>query len=137
MPRVSVIMPTYAHAHFIRRAIASLSAQSFTNWELVIVDDAAPDDTADIIAPMLADPRFVYLRHPVNLGLGAALNIGLAGARGEYITYLPSDDVMYADHLATLVASLDSAPDAKLAYSGVRLHYNCFAEGQIPVTGCN
>ena len=130
-PRVSVLMPTYGHASFVRRAIAALLAQSLTDWELIIVDDASPDDTANIVAPYLKDLRISYERLPRNVGTGAALNRALDKARADIIAYLPSDDLYYSDHLESLVAALDAAPEAMLAYSGVRHHYNKTANGQI------
>lgn len=130
-PRVSVLMPTHAHAHFIRRAIASLEAQTFSDWELVVVDDASPDATQSVVAPLLADARVRYLRLPGNVGLGAALNAGLELARGALMAYLPSDDLYHAAHLASLVAALERHGDAVLAFSGVRHHYNRRAEGRI------
>src|SRR5690349_8598746 len=101
-PRVSVLMPTYKQAHFIRRAIDSLNAQTLTSWELIIIDDGSPDDTRAVLSSALADPRLRYHRLPHNRGLGAALNFGLDRAQAPLIAYLPSDDVYYADHLARL-----------------------------------
>ena len=81
-PRVSVLMPTWNHAHFVGRAIASLLEQELSAWELVIIDDASPDDTARVVQPFLDDPRIRYHRLPENRGLGAALNIGLTARAG-------------------------------------------------------
>ena len=122
-PRVSVLMPTFKQAAFIRRALESLRAQTFQDWELVIVDDGSPDDTQAVIEPYLADPRLRLIRLAKNGGLGAALNTATAEARGRYLAYLPSDDVYYPDHLARLVDRLDSQPDVVLAYSGLRWEY--------------
>lgn len=130
-PRISVIMPTYEHAHFIRRAIDSLLCQTLTDWELRIIDDGSPDNTPELVSAYQHDPRVHYKRLPCNCGLGAALNAGLNQARGALIAYLPSDDVYYANHLASLVQCLDEHPEAVLAYSGVRHHYNRSAPGQI------
>ncbi len=130
-PRVSVLMPTFDQAAFIRRAIESLCAQTLTDWELIVVDDGSPDDTAALVAPYLADGRIHYHRLERNQGMGAALNHALAHARSALIAYLPSDDVYYAEHLASLVAGLADNPGAVLAYAGVRHHYNRTAPGQI------
>lgn len=131
-PCVSVLMPTWNHAHFIRGAIASLLAQDFSAWELVIVDDGSPDDTARVVQPFLDDTRIRYQRLPGNRGLGAALNAGLDSARGKLIAYLPSDDLFHRPHLSSLVALLDTHPAIGLAYAGVRHHYNRAATGRIP-----
>ena len=131
-PLVSVIMPTHAHAPFICRALESLLAQTLTHWELIVVDDASPDDTAGAVRPYLDDPRIRYERLSRNLGLGAALNCGMDLAHGRLIAYLPSDDVLYVDHLQLLHECLAAHPQAVLAYSGVRHHYNRSARGFIP-----
>ncbi len=130
-PRVSVLMPTYRHAQVIRRAIESLCAQTMQDWELLVVDDGSPDGTEQAVAPLLVDKRIRYRRLDSNRGLGAALNYGLALARARLIAYLPSDDVYYPEHLASLIQCLESNPLAVLAYSGVRYHYNRYAGGQI------
>jgi glycosyltransferase involved in cell wall biosynthesis len=124
MPLVSVLMPTYKHEAFIERALESLLAQELADWELLIVDDGSPDNTAERVEPFLADARIRYRRLPENVGLGAALNLALDDAQGEFIAYLPSDDVYYAAHLRTLAETLAAHPAAVLAHSGVRDNYN-------------
>src|SRR5687768_16316454 len=119
-PRISVVMPTYGHARFIAGAIGTLVAQSLSDWELVIVDHGSPDDTADVVAPYLRDPRIRYQRLDRNVGLGAALNVGLGRARAALIAYLPSDDRYWPDHLGSLAGRLHAEPAAALAYAGVR-----------------
>jgi len=130
-PAISVLMPTFGHARFIAAAIASLLKQERSDWELIVVDDGSPDDTATVIAPYLADPRIRYERLPSNLGLGAALNVALGRARAPLIAYLPSDDRYDPEHLGSLAARLDAEPAAVLAYAGVRHHYNRCADGAI------
>ncbi|HEU4622661.1 MAG TPA: glycosyltransferase family A protein [Burkholderiaceae bacterium] len=131
MPRVCVLMPTWNHAAFIERALDSLLAQSFTDWELIIVDDASPDNTAAVVAHRLIDDRIRYQRLNDNVGLGAALNIALDASRAPLVAYLPSDDVWYREHLEHLVAALDAAPRAALAIAGVRYRYNRHAHARI------
>lgn len=132
VPRVSVVMPTFEQAAFIGRALDSLWAQTFADWELIVVDDGSCDGSAAVLAPWLADSRVRYLRFDSNGGLGRAINAGLDLARGALVAYLPSDDLWYADHLAQLVAALERAPGAVLAYAGVRHHYKRSAPGIIP-----
>ena len=115
VPRVSVLMPTFKHAAFIRRALESLRAQTLTDWELIIVDDGSPDATREVVAPYLTDTRIHYHRLSHNQGLGAALNVGTSLACGRYLSYLPSDDIYYPDHLARLASVLDQHPDIYLA----------------------
>ncbi len=128
-PKVSVLMPTFQQERFIGRAIRSLFDQRHDNWELIIVDDGG--DASKAVEPFLADPRVRYHREPVNLGLGAALNVGLDLAESGLIAYLPSDDVYYPDHLSSLVQSLAREPDSVLSYSGIRHHYNRESTGAI------
>lgn len=128
---VSVLMPTFNQASFIRRALESLCNQTLTDWELVIVDDGSSDETPEVIAPYLADIRMRYYRLDSNRGLGAALNYALERARTLLVTYLPSDDVYYPDHLASLTSCFEGHADAVLAYSGVRHHHNLSSMGQI------
>lgn len=130
-PQVSVLMPTYKQVHFIRRALDSLFAQTWSNWELHLIDDGSPDQTREAVAAYLTDSRVHYHRFEHNQGLGAALNYGLEQAKAGLIAYLPSDDVYYAEHLASLVAALKNKPTTVAAYSGVRHHYNRNAAGQI------
>jgi hypothetical protein len=131
LPRVSVMMPTYDQEDFIARAVQSLQAQTFTDWELVIVDDGSPGDVRAALGTLCDDSRIRCTRLSMNSGVGNAFNEGLRLAQGEYIAYLPSDDLYYRDHLASLVAALESNPDTVLAYSGVRYNYNRYSDGQI------
>ncbi|MFT4041260.1 MAG: glycosyltransferase family A protein, partial [Thermomicrobiales bacterium] len=126
-PVVSVVMPTYKQARFLPRAVQSLLDQTLTNWELIIVDDGSPDDTQQVVQPYLADPRVRLITFPRNAGLGRALNAGLDAARAELIAYLPSDDVYYPGHLASLAACFTNQPDLALASSGLRHSYNRYA----------
>jgi hypothetical protein len=131
-PLVSVLIPTFEQAHFIARALASLQAQTLDAWEAIVVDDGSQDGTAAALAPFLADARIRALRLDANGGLGRALNVGLDATTAPLVAYLPSDDVWYPDHLASLAAGLGADRGAVLAYSGVRWRYNRRAEGCIP-----
>ena len=105
-PIISVIMPTYKHEMFIRRAISSLLEQSFTNWELIVINDDSPDKTEEVMQEYLKDERIRYYRNKYNKGLVACLNFGLSIALAPYIAYLPSDDVIYKNHLQTLYSNI-------------------------------
>jgi len=131
VPAVSVVMPTHRQAAFVPRSIASLLAQRVEAWELIVVIDGPDADAEVALQPFLADPRIRVLRLPDNRGFGAALNAGLDEARSEAVAYLPSDDVYYPEHLATLLTALSRTPGAAFAYSGVRHHHKCTAEGAI------
>ena len=131
MARISVLMPTYDQEAFIARALDSLLAQTFTDWELILIDDGSPGDVPYAIRRFSGDPRIRYRRLDANGGVGLALNTALDASTGEFIAYLPSDDVYHAAHLGSLVEVLDANPDAVLAFSGVRYRYNKTALGQI------
>ncbi|MFD8339067.1 glycosyltransferase [Streptomyces solisilvae] len=114
-------MPTYRQAEFLPRALRSLAEQSFTDWELVVVNDGSPDDTERIIREFDCR-RLTYVSFEENRGLGAALNAATEHAEGRYISYLPSDDVYAPDHLTTCVELLEARDEIHLAYGGVRWH---------------
>jgi glycosyltransferase involved in cell wall biosynthesis len=128
--RISVIMPVFNQACFVKRAIESLRLQTIQSWELLIINDGSTDNLTAVIAPYLDDSRIKYVKNETNLGLGACLNIGLAKATANFIAYLPADDIYYRDHLETLLVSL-SQGDHMLAYSGVRYNYNRFSSNRI------
>ncbi len=128
-PRISVVMPTWGQGNFIRRALESLLAQELSDWELVIVDDGSPDDTAAVVEPYLRDERIHLHRLRENGGLGAALNHGLGLVQAPFVAYLPSDDIIYGDHLESLASCLDAAPDAVLAFAGVKHEFRVPGKG--------
>ena len=118
--QISVVMPTYDQEAFLPAAVASLEAQTLTDWELVVVDDGSPGNVEAALGPALDDPRIRLVRLTANEGLGAALNHGLDATTGGYVAYLPSDDLLHAEHLASLAAVLDAHPAAALAVAGIR-----------------
>lgn len=121
----SVIMPTYNQVEYIRRAILSLTQQSYDKWELIIVDDGCTDYTReDIEDYLIAYPNIIYLRNQRNEGMGYAINQGLAIARYNYIAYLPSDDYFYVDHLKNLKDKFEESEDVVLVYSGMKYDLN-------------
>lgn len=90
-PLVSVIIPTYRRAALVPRAIESVRRQTYRNLEILVVDDASPDDTREVVES-IADTRLRYIRHDKNKGLPAVRNTGIRSARGEYIAFLDDDD---------------------------------------------
>lgn len=93
-PRVSIVLPTYNGAKYIRQSIDSCLGQSYGNIELVVVDDGSTDATPSIVHSY-QDERIRYVRHKDNMGLPHALNTGFAAASGDYLTWT-SDDNFYA-----------------------------------------
>lgn len=123
-PIVTVLMYAFRYAAFIHRALESLFAQQFEDWELIVLDDASPDETLDLVATAQQDRRVRYERLDSHLGMGAALNHGLGLAAGRYIAYLPADDLWYPEHLARLVGLLEINPEAVAAYGDARWGYS-------------
>ena len=116
IPKVSVIVPTHDRADLLPRAIDSVLAQTYGDYEIVIVDDCSADDTQDVIA-RFSDPRIRSFRHDRNMGQSAAINTGIAHARGEYIGFLDDDDEWMPGKLEGQVALLDaSPPDVAMVY---------------------
>lgn len=118
MPKVSVIIPCYNQAHFLPEALASVQAQTFQDWECIIVNDGSPDNTAEVAREWIArDSRFQYIEKP-NGGLSSARNRGLQEATGEYVHFLDSDDYVAPEFYREMVRSLESDPGACLAFTG-------------------
>ncbi len=97
-PLVSIVIPTYNRGYCIEECIRSVQAQSYTDVEIIVVDDASGDDTRERVA-RIADPRLHYVAHEHNCGGGAARNTGIRHAGGDYIAFLDSDDRWTADKL--------------------------------------
>ena len=115
-PKVSVIVPTHNRADLLPRAIDSVLAQTYGGYEIIIVDDCSSDDTPAVIAGF-SDQRIRSLRHDRNRGQSAAINTGIAHARGEYIGFLDDDDEWLPTKLEGQVALLDAAsPRVALVY---------------------
>lgn len=118
-PRVSVILPTYNRAHLLTGAARTVLSQSFTDLELIIVDDASTDETPATVAA-LNDPRVIYHRRSRNGGVSAARNTGLALARGEYVAFQDSDDEWVQEKLGLQVSDVDTR-DGRTVSLGVVL----------------
>lgn len=116
MPRVSVVTPCFNAAEFIDATIASLQAQSLTDWEMVVVDDGSSDGSPQRVEAC-GDARVRLLRQ-ANAGPSAARNAGIAAARSEYIAFLDADDLALPQRLAAQAAVLDADPALAVVASG-------------------
>ncbi len=95
-PLVSIIVPSYNVSKYIGTAIDSVLAQTYSNWELLVTDDASTDDTCDIVEQYVAKDHRVHLyRLSKNMGAGTARNNSIANAKGRYIAFLDADDWWY------------------------------------------
>ncbi|MCQ8881299.1 glycosyltransferase [Pseudoalteromonas shioyasakiensis] len=99
MSLVSIITPSYKSKKFIKETLLSIQNQTFTDFEVLIVDDASPDDSADYIEAILPDDRFRLIRLENNLGAAEARNEALKIANGRYIAFLDSDDLWKTEKL--------------------------------------
>ena len=111
-PRVSVIVPTYNRPGFLARALASIRAQTYQDYEIIVINDGGMDvrQLCDLFGPV------IYKRHGENQGLPAARNAGIRLANGIYIAYLDDDDLWLPEHLSKLV-DLIMISDCDLVYS--------------------
>ena len=98
MPLFSIILPTYNRASFLRRSIGSILSQTFSDFELLIIDDASTDNTKEIIDGF-KDERIRYIRNEKNIERSASRNKGIELSTGKYICFLDSDDAFRQDHL--------------------------------------
>ena len=111
-PLVSVLLPVYNGERFLGEAIDSMLAQTFTDFELIIVNDGSTDGTARIISEYAArDGRILPLRHASNRGQASALNSGLAEARGDCIAGMDADDISLPERLGKQADYLQAHPD--------------------------
>ena len=102
--QVSVIMPSYNTANYIAESVKSVIAQTYADWELIIVDDCSTDNTDEIIAPFLTDPRIRYLKNDTNSGAAVSRNRALREAKGKWIAFLDSDDLWLPEKLQKQIA---------------------------------
>lgn len=110
VPTVSIIVPNRNYAAFIPDAIASIKAQTLTDWECIIIDDASTDNSVEVIKELIAnDPRFKLVAIPQSVGISAARNVGLDMAKGEYVSFLDSDDCYVEYFLEMLLELLHKA----------------------------
>ena len=90
---VSIIMPSYNTAKFISETIESVLEQTYTNWELIIVDDCSTDNTDEVVKSFLSDNRIKYIKNEKNSGAAVSRNRALREAKGKWIAFLDSDDL--------------------------------------------
>jgi glycosyltransferase involved in cell wall biosynthesis len=108
-PTVSIILPTHNRRHVLPRAIASICGQTFTDFEAIVIDDGSTDDTRQFLSE-IDDPRIVPVILEANAGACAARNVGLARARGEFVTFLDSDDEFHPEKLERQVKRFRENP---------------------------
>jgi glycosyltransferase involved in cell wall biosynthesis len=109
-PEVSIVLPTFNRLHYLRPAVDSIFAQTFTDWELIVADDGSEGETAAYLAALTDSPKVTVLRLAHTGNPGAVRNAACREARGEFIAFLDSDDIWLPEKLALQVESLRSHP---------------------------
>ena len=113
--QVSVITPVFNGVRTIATAIASVQAQTFVDWELLVIDDGSSDGSADVVSRVAAESRLRLIRQERG-GPGAARNRGISAAVGELVAFLDADDLWPPGYLAAMTAALSRRPGASLAF---------------------
>jgi len=114
-PKVSIVMPTFNQSKYIKESIRSVLDQSFRDFELIIVNDGSTDETKNII-DNIRDSR-IKIIHKENGGTGSALNVGFSVCKGEYETWIASDNKYYTQALREMVMFLDTHPEIDFVYT--------------------
>jgi glycosyltransferase involved in cell wall biosynthesis len=121
-PLVSIVLPTYNRVSYLAESIQSCLDQTYPHWELIVVDDASTDGTADALTAFSArDPRIRVIRHETNRRLPAALNTGFALAQGEYLTWTSDDDRFHPCFLEKLVHLLQTRAEIDFVYTDIEI----------------
>ena len=119
MPAVTVIIPTYNRSEFVRQAINSVLAQSYKDFELLVIDDGSTDNTRQVISA-INDSRIKYI-YKDNGGVSSARNLGLKKATGEFVAFLDHDDYYPQNFLEVLTKKLKENPDYGMAYGPITM----------------
>ena len=105
---VSIIMPSYNTGRFISETIESVLVQTYSNWELIIVDDCSTDNTDEVVKNYLSDDRIHYIKNEINSGAAVSRNRALREANGKWIAFLDSDDLWEPDKLNKQIAFMEN-----------------------------
>jgi glycosyltransferase involved in cell wall biosynthesis len=140
-PRVSIIVPTYRRPDLLERAIASVTGQTLSSWELLVIDDNDPAsherrETEAVVQRFAAEARLRYIRHDQNRGGGAARNTGLRAARAPFTAFLDDDDEWHTAKLERQLTRIEKDAETALVYCRVRVvHVASGRESLTPTDG--
>lgn len=119
-PLATVIIPSYNYGHFLGQSIESVQAQTYQNWECIVVDDGSTDDTGALVKQFTEkDDRVKYLRQE-NQGLAAARNTGITNSAGDYLQFLDADDLLEAHKLERQIEFLEQHPEVDIVFGDAR-----------------
>lgn len=115
-PQISVVMPAYNAEKYVAEAINSILAQTFTDFEFIIINDASTDSTKNIIESF-QDPRIKLIKNEQNQGVAKSLNIGISAAKGKYIARMDADDISLPERFQTQFNFMEKNPDIDICGS--------------------
>ncbi len=125
MPKVTVVVPVYCsseeHEVFLRETLGSIAAQTFRDFETVIVDDCSPRDVAPLVESIDGLPDARLLRNERNVGHAESRNVGVRAARGDLIAFCDHDDLWLPEKLRRQIETLDANPDAAMVFCDVEV----------------
>ncbi len=122
MPKVSIVLPCYNGAKYLRASLDSVLNQTFTDWELIFVNDCSSDNSGDIATEYATrDKRIRVINNKTNKKLPGTLNVGFDVARGQYLTWTSDDNICKPNWLSTLVQYLDTHPSADMVSANTDL----------------
>lgn len=128
MPGVSVVLPIYNVEKYIRKCLESLVSQTFSDFEVICVDDCGIDSSMQIVNEFVeTDSRFKVVKHLKNRGLSAARNTGIDNAKGQYIVFVDSDDWVNVELLAKIVGAFEQN-DVKSVWFNALIHQNSISQ---------
>ncbi len=116
IPRISIVLPCYNQAHFLPETLNSVFAQTYQDFELILVNDGSTDGTSEVVADYRERHTFIVVEQ-ANQGLPGALNAGFRRARGEYLTWTSADNILLPNMLEVLSTTLDRTPSVGLVYA--------------------
>ena len=116
---ISIIMPAYNAATYIEKTLQSIGIQTYSNWELVVVEDGTDDGTKTIIDKFNSEveQNVIYFKNSVNKGVSPTRNVAAKLANGKWLAFLDSDDIWHKDHLTTLMETALENPEHEVFYS--------------------
>jgi len=123
-PKFTIVVPTYNQAEYLKEALDSLIAQTFSDWEAVVINDGSKDSTTDVMVEYQKKDHRIRCFHKENGGVATALNEGIRNAIGEWICWLSSDDFFEPDKLQIHLSAINANPNIKFFYT----HWNIFLE---------
>ncbi len=135
IPLLSIIVPVYNVEKYLRRCLDSLVNQTLKDIEIIVVNDASPDNSEDIVLEYAAkDSRIVYIKHEENKRQGAARNTGIKAARGQYITFVDSDDYVDSDLYHTVIRAFQKTKTNVVIFPTYVFNQRGYIDVGIPVT---